>query len=262
MKPPMPHSPDPFLDYAQAVQTATSPIGIHTLDSTTQKKKFVPIGTGFFISESGLFLTAAHLPDISDTFILMPDGADIKCSCMKKGFRVSPTGPPMDSYDLSLYQGPEPKAHKGGHARLGDRRKFKIGERVASVSYYRQGFTIKFGPFKTLTPLLTTGVISARQFVSSGGRVLGSRFVLDITAGPGSSGAPVFLQDSGDVIGVIVTTKVHRISRKGEDPTHDIPLGIVQCEPVAPVLQWLERAQPELYEKHFAESKDAAEDPE
>ena len=74
--------------------------------------------------------------------------------------------------------------------------------------------------------------------------MLGSRTSLDITAGPGSSGSPVFDPVSGEVSGIIVSGKEKKILSPGDNiddvKVEKISSGIAEADPILQVKWWIE----------------------
>jgi S1-C subfamily serine protease len=122
---------------------------------------------------------------------------------------------------------------------------FRRGEPIAQYGYYDQGVKYKVGSFTGLNGLLTTGVVSAATNIRIGPIEMGSRLILDISAGPGSSGSPVFDPDTGEILGMIVSGKEKRVLGPGSHPNEfkveHIPMGIAYSDPIIHLGMWLEK---------------------
>jgi hypothetical protein len=122
---------------------------------------------------------------------------------------------------------------------------FRRGEPIAQYGYYDQGVKYKVGSFTGLNGLLTTGVVSASTNIRIGPIEMGSRLILDISAGPGSSGSPVFDPDTGEILGMIVSGKEKRVLGPGSHPNEfkveHIPMGIAYSDPIIHLGMWLEK---------------------
>jgi S1-C subfamily serine protease len=203
-------------------------------------------GTGFFIHERGVLATAAHVARLEHKWALY-DGTLLECDVMAEQLTINKEkdDPRMKhEWDIGVLQVQAPQ--KTFHPlTLSDKLRFRRGEPIAQYGFYDQGVKYKVGSITGLNGLLTTGVVSASTNIRIGHIEMGSRLILDISAGPGSSGSPVFDPDSGDVLGMIVSGKEKQVLGPGPSATEfkveHIPLGIAYSDPVIHLRMWLER---------------------
>ncbi len=231
--------PDPFSslgDAAHRVLPAVVPLcSSDETDATMLSIK----GTGFLISRDGLIATASHLPSEASlsTFI---KGSWWPCSVVARQFSVNADNPNPTQrvvWDVAVLR-VAADVSDCSPVFLSTRESFRIGEPVATLGYFDEGTTERIGSTSYTKPLLTLGTIGAVFGITLPKRYLGTRLALDITAGPGSSGSPVFDPATGDVIGIISKAKMRTVlSPKGV--LERIPLGIVHTEPVFQLANWL-----------------------
>jgi len=209
-------------------------------------QKLMICGTGFIIHESGLLATAAHVARLEECWILY-DGVLLECSVRAPQLTINKEkeDPRMrHEWDIGVLEVAAPQ--KVFHPLpLSRRTQFRRGEPIAQYGYYDQGVKYKVGSITGLNGLLTTGVVSASTNIRVGHLDLGSRLILDISAGPGSSGSPVFDPDTGEILGMIVSGKEKEVLGPGKDLSEmrieHIPMGIAYSDPVIHLGMWLDR---------------------
>lgn len=171
------------------------------------KSDFGICATGFFIHKDGLIATASHVtktPGLHVTF----ENRFFPCAVVIPEFVVNynandPKCRGQHIWDIAILkiEGTESQILP---ARLSEKTSFELGEPAAVYGYYDRGGAYTLGNKTSIAGLLTSGIVSAAFPISStDGIKLGSRLVLDITAGPGSSGSPAFDPESGEVIGIV-----------------------------------------------------------
>lgn len=193
-------------------------------------------GTGFFVHRSGIVATAGHVTEGVAKFIIYK-GNVYECEVIKNNLILTyGSAPPLKRlvWDIGLLQAkgidspPSP-------AILSTRVSFVPGEGLAVYGYYDRGTTIQVEGQDHIAALLTKGIVSATFSISFGGQEFGSRLVLDITAGPGSSGSPVFDPKTGEVVGIVTSVKGKRIlvPSNGNTPVLGwLSMNITDAEPI------------------------------
>ncbi len=164
-------------------------------------------GTGFVFSEDGYAITAEHVIRAinkkggeGNLYAFFPDVGNSKK--FKARILVKNT-----KYDLAII-----KLEGSGfnHVRLGNSSSVEEGQSVAICGY-------PYGPVFGLYPTTQTGIISnispmaipvQRSSLLSNKMIKAIKdtytiFQLDCTAFPGNSGGPLFLPETGDIIGVL-----------------------------------------------------------
>lgn len=211
-------------------------------------QKLMICGTGFFIHERGCVATAAHVARLEHKWVLY-DAMLLECDVLVEQLTINKEkdDPRMKhSWDMGVLQVHAPRKTFPA-VNLSSKIQFRRGEPIAQYGYYDQGVKYKVGAITGLNGLLTTGVVSAATHIRIGHLDLGSRLILDISAGPGSSGSPVFDPLSGDILGMIVSGKEKRVLGPGENPNEfkveHIPMGIAYSDPIVHLSMWLEKFQ-------------------
>ncbi len=164
-------------------------------------------GTGFVFSRNGYAITAEHVlnainrnGNIDNLYVFFPDEENSKKVSAKVVTRNI-------KYDLSII-----KLNGSGfnYLKLGDSSIIEEGQSVALCGY-------PYGPVFGLHPTTHTGIISnispmaipvQNMSLLSNKMITALKdpytiFQLDCTAFPGNSGGPLFLPETGDVIGVL-----------------------------------------------------------
>lgn len=209
-------------------------------------QKLMICGTGFFIHERGCLATASHVARLEHKWVLY-DGTLLECDVMAEQLTINKEkdDPRMKhAWDIGVLQvqAPQKTFHPIG---LSNKLHFRRGEPIAQYGYYDQGVKYKVGSITGLNGLLTTGIVSAATNIRIGHIEMGSRLILDISAGPGSSGSPVFDPETGDILGMIVSGKEKQVLGPGPSTTEfkieHIPLGIAYSDPVIHLGMWLQR---------------------
>lgn len=209
-------------------------------------RKLMICGTGFFIHERGCLATAAHVVRREHKWALY-EGTLLECDVMVEQLTINreKDDPRMKhAWDIGVLQVQAPQ--KTYHPlRLSTKTHFRRGEPIAQYGYYDQGVKYQVGDLIGLNGLLTTGVVSASTNIRIGHLELGSRLILDISAGPGSSGSPVFDPETAEVLGMIVSGKEKQVLGPGVDPSEmtiqHIPLGIAYSDPIIHLGMWLQK---------------------
>jgi len=209
-------------------------------------QKLMICGTGFFIHERGCLATAAHVARLEHKWALY-DGTLLECDVMVEQLTINKEkdDPRMKhAWDIGVLQVQAPQKTFYPLA-LSKKVQFRRGEPIAQYGYYDQGVKYKVGSITGLNGLLTTGVVSASTNIRIGHIEMGSRLILDISAGPGSSGSPVFDPVTAEIMGMIVSGKEKQVlgpgTNAGEMKIEHIPLGIAYSDPVIHLGMWLER---------------------
>jgi len=209
-------------------------------------QKLMICGTGFFIHARGCLATASHVARLEHKWALY-EGNLLECDVMARQLTINKEkdDPRMKhDWDIGVLQVQAPQKTYYPLA-LSAKTHFRRGEPIAQYGYFDQGVRYKVGSITGLNGLLTTGVVSAATNIRIGHLEMGSRLILDISAGPGSSGSPVFDPDTGEILGMIVSGKEKRVLGPGQDPTEmkieHIPLGIAYSDPIIHLGMWLEK---------------------
>lgn len=212
-------------------------------------QKLMICGTGFFIHERGCLATASHVAQLANKWVLY-DGVLLECDVLVKQLTINKEkdDPRMKhDWDIGVLQVQAPQK-TFYPLNLSPKLQFRRGEPIAQYGYYDQGVKHKVGAITGLNGLLTTGVVSASTNIRIGHIEMGSRLILDISAGPGSSGSPVFDPETAEVLGMIVSGKEKRVLGPGngamEMKIEHIPLGIAYSDPIIHLAMWLERFTP------------------
>jgi len=209
-------------------------------------QKLMICGTGFFIHERGCLATAAHVARLEHKWALY-EGVLLECDVMAQQLTINKEkdDPRMKhEWDIGVLQVQAPQ--KTYHPlTLSTKTHFRRGEPIAQYGYYDQGVRYKVGSITGLNGLLTTGVVSASTNIRIGHLEMGSRLILDISAGPGSSGSPVFDPHTAEILGMIVSGKEKQVLGPGSDPSEmkieHIPLGIAYSDPIIHLGMWLSK---------------------
>ena len=192
-------------------------------------------GTGFVFSKNGYAITAEHVisainrkGDAANVYAFFPAVGN------SKKFRARVITKNI-KYDLAII-----KLEGSGfnHVRLGDSSKIEEGQPIALCGY-------PYGPVFGLHPTTHTGIISnispmaipVQNMSLLSNRMINALnnpfyiFQLDCTAFPGNSGGPLFLPETGDVIGVlnsafIKTTKENK--QISTDISYAIPINYIK----------------------------------
>ena len=164
-------------------------------------------GTGFVFSKNGYAITAEHVlnaingkGDIDNLCVFFPEEGNSKKVRAKVVTRNI-------KYDLAIIK---LEGRGFNHVNLGDSSKIEEGQPIALCGY-------PYGPVFGLHPTTHTGIISnispmaipvQNMSLLSNKMITALRdpyiiFQLDCTAFPGNSGGPLFLPETGDVIGVL-----------------------------------------------------------
>lgn len=209
-------------------------------------QKLMICGTGFFIHERGYLATASHVAKLPHKWVLY-DGVLLECDTLVNQLTINKEkdDPRMKhDWDIGVLQVQAPQK-VFSPVDLSKKLHFRRGEPIAQYGYYDQGVKYKVGALTGLNGLLTTGVVSASTNIRIGHIEMGSRLILDISAGPGSSGSPVFDPDNGEILGMIVSGKEKRVWGPGADggemTIEHIPLGIAYSDPIVHLSMWLDR---------------------
>lgn len=209
-------------------------------------QKLMICGTGFFIHERGCLATASHVARLEHKWVLY-DAVLLECDVMVEQLTINKEkdDPRMKhAWDIGVLQVQAPQKTFEPLA-LSRKTQFRRGEPIAQYGYYDQGVKYKVGDITGLNGLLTTGIVSASTNIRIGHLELGSRLILDISAGPGSSGSPVFDPDTAEILGMIVSGKEKRVlgpgERRDEFKVEHIPLGIAYSDPIIHLGMWLEK---------------------
>lgn len=209
-------------------------------------QKLMICGTGFFIHERGWLATASHVARLQHKWVLY-DAMLLECDVVVEQLTINKEkeDPRMKhEWDIGVLQVRAPRKTFPPVA-LSRKLQFRRGEPIAQYGYYDQGVKYKVGSFTGLNGLLTTGVVSAATNIRIGTIEMGSRLILDISAGPGSSGSPVFDPDTGEILGMIVSGKEKRVLGPGSHPNEfkveHIPMGIAYSDPIIHLGMWLEK---------------------
>lgn len=209
-------------------------------------QKLMICGTGFFIHERGCLATAAHVARLEHKWALY-EGVLLECDVMAQQLTINKEkdDPRMKhEWDIGVLQVQAPQKTYHPLA-LSRKTHFRRGEPIAQYGYYDQGVRYKVGSITGLNGLLTTGVVSASTNIRIGHLEMGSRLILDISAGPGSSGSPVFDPNTAEIIGMIVSGKEKKVLGPGADPMEmkieHIPLGIAYSDPIIHLNMWLDK---------------------
>jgi S1-C subfamily serine protease len=164
-------------------------------------------GTGFVFSKNGYAITAEHVisaisrkGDAANLYVFFPavgNSKKVRAKVITKNIK----------YDLAIIK---LEGRGFNHVSLGDSSKIEEGQSIALCGY-------PYGPVFGLHPATHTGIISnispmaiPVQNISllSNKMITALKdpytiFQLDCTAFPGNSGGPLFLPETGDVIGVL-----------------------------------------------------------
>lgn len=241
---------NPLVKSIQKIRLSVVPI---LMKAPEKKDSYKIIATGFFIHEGGLIATASHVANTPELYTFF-ENKPFPCSVVKSQFIVTfnandPKRKSQHVWDVAVLkiegaEGPFP------YARLSGKTEFGLGEPAAIHGYYDQGESYTVGSKTSIAALLTSGIVSAAFSISSGDIKFGSRLVLDITAGPGSSGSPAFDPESGEVIGIVSQGKHKLVLSPGAKPNQveatRVPMGIADIEPIIHLREWLRQVAPTL----------------
>ena len=103
----------------------------------------------------------------------------------------------VQAFDLGLLS-VEPEKEPYPALPLSDRTDFDTGESIGVYGFFDTGAAYKVMGKEYVTSLLTSGIVSGQFKLGDATEDVGSRLIL-VTAGPGSSGSPVFELKSGKV---------------------------------------------------------------
>jgi len=230
---------------ASTEQVARSVVPILSVFPNAPQKLMI-CGTGFFIHERGCLATASHVACLEHKWALY-EGVLLECDVMARQLTINKEkdDPRMKhEWDIGVLQVQAPQKSYYPLS-LSSKTHFRRGEPIAQYGFYDQGVKYKVGSIMGLNGLLTTGVVSAATNIRIGHLEMGSRLILDISAGPGSSGSPVFDPETGEILGMIVSGKEKQVLGPGKDATEmkieHIPLGIAYSDPIIHLSMWLEK---------------------
>jgi len=232
---------------------------------TKVEGKPLAIGTGFIVDPSGVVVTCKHVVEglllehekFPDTPI--PSGKKVGRATLKtheiftmficvRGDEievegVSPVfigGP--NKRDLAVMKLPN-RSEPYPSIELGDSDKLQEGDFIATCGF---PLGLALNP-KAIsgTSSFQAGIVSAvfpHQDVPS---KLRSAFQLDLTANPGNSGGPVFLQGDGVVIGVLshVLRAPQSISEGNLNAKVSVPTGLSYAVPINAASNWVHRVR-------------------
>lgn len=207
--------------------------------------------TGFFIHEDGVIATAAHAIKSTTPHVVFQDEI-LECEVLKSELRLNfntadPEKTDHHEWDIAILKiknksGPFP------YLQLSGQEEFSPGEKVAMYGYFDAGAKFALGTKQqkvAISALLTQGIVSTSFHVQAGNVSLGSRLIVDISGGPGSSGSPLFDTHSGLVIGIVTDGKLKDVLTPGQEKgavrTIRIPMGITETDPVIHLKAHLEK---------------------
>jgi Trypsin-like peptidase domain len=154
------------------------------------------IGSGFWVFESGLIMTADHVVLDEKTglvheplFAIRSVGPELHTFRMRVVRRFNIAG--GKGRDLALLEPSEPPKFKLEPLQVGN--PLKVGEHIIIG-----GFPLVWDQVKKF-PLIRRGSIASTQYESDGASIL----VLGLPSVPGFSGSPVVQTDTGLVVGVL-----------------------------------------------------------
>jgi len=211
------------------------------------ENRFEIRATAFFIHPEGLLLTAAHAVT-ADKLYVVYNGNILHTQVVIPQFQVTYSTGKEDSTnqihkcDMAVL-GVKKDAGPYPSVRLSQRIDAQRGEPVATLGFYESGSEFEIEGRRKITSLLTLGTISGRFDMKVGEHDLGDMLVIDVTAGPGSSGSPVFDPSTGEVRGIITEGEMRGIGIPGKDGSEGtvrIPLGLMIAEPIVYIRKWLE----------------------
>ncbi len=223
--------------------------------------------TGFFIHEDGLVATAGHV--VKET--------NLKIAYQNKFYDYEVLRP---NFGL-VFNADVPEKRKVivwdvavvkilGEKRLfpsvqlTSRKEFEQGESIATLGYYYRGTSFSVGNETNIYALLAQGVIAMSIETSNTltKEIEGYRLVLDISAGPGSSGSPAFDPATGEVYGVVSSAKLVDIyapsEKDGPKELKRIPIGVTNCDPVNQLADFLESYSKDSFNTQAQNMKEAS----
>lgn len=262
-----------FRDVVQAIRPAV--VGLGILADQRDPLSVVIMGTGFIVDEQGWIMTNRH---IADLFIGERDGVVGVRNALARavlfidaagrelpgrgraagGVGATPcpivgvaTPPGAEDGDLHYDSVPDLamcRINVAGLARmgvgrvphidLGNSEHVREGDEVGIIGF-PLGLTLAQDQrLRQLTPIAQKGVVAATLPWS--GVPNPHAFQLDINVNPGSSGSPLFLAETGEVVGVVFAAPVHRgevmvetAAGRQAVATVDLPTGFGYAVPTA-----------------------------
>lgn len=238
----------PLIESTKLIRRSVVPI---LIKDPGNQSNYEVIATAFFIHENGLLATASHVLDAGELYINY-DNVIYSCSTLESDLTVTfdandPTKKSEHVWDIAVLQVRDLKAPVVPVV-LSNSTEFSQGQPIAVYGFYDRGATYSIAGLTRKLGLLTSGIVSAQVSISTGDLRLGSRLVLDITGGPGSSGGPVFDPESCEVIGIVSEGKLATVLEVNGERVNStrIPKGVLESEPVIHLREWLRQIAPKL----------------
>ncbi len=246
----LPAQDEAIIETARKVGQAVVPVVLPTSKSDPEPRI---VATAFFIHPDGYLATARHVGEKKNEkgeAVRVPVHIMVKGEVLECKVVYLPGIPGVHTWDIAILRiiegdGPFPCLDLPDDEGVS----LPTGHTVCIMGFPEQGAEYEFAGASARTPILTTGRVAGWFGTSYRGKYAGKRLVLDITAAPGSSGAPVLNPYTQEVVGVVSEAKIKNVFvPRGENVvgTDRIALGIVEAEPAMILANALRNAQEKL----------------
>lgn len=171
-------------------------------------------GTGFFVAPNTI-VTADHIVDRLEKYQvrIQDTGQLVECRLLVKDiiYETDPANPEENikaALDVALLEVID-ESFSSPYLQVGQPEKLQVGDDISVYGYPNQG--IFWGvegedALETISwePILSRGIVSALQSLEYKGKMFWKNLMIHYNAniGAGSSGAPLFLSRTGEVIGI------------------------------------------------------------